>query len=107
MVAGPSAIVGGAGYNALSYTFPVIESSAIDLAIEILDDGTVAGGLRASTNRDYYNLWDFSVYSGTTEKKAACMPNTGLLMQLLQATACLQISLYLQRYQTRQVIIII
>ena len=69
MVAGPSAIVGAAGYNALSYTFPVIESSAIDLAIEILDDGTVAGGLRASTNRDYYNLWDFSVYSGTTEKK--------------------------------------
>ena len=69
MVAGPAAIVGAGGYNALSYTFPAIETAAVDLAIEILDDGTVAGGLTASTNRDWYNLWDFSVYSGATEKK--------------------------------------
>lgn len=69
MVAGPAAIVGASGYDALSYTFPGTETAAVDLAIEILDDGTVAGGLTASTNRDYYNLWDFSVYDGLTEKK--------------------------------------
>lgn len=67
MVAGPSAIVGAAGYNAASYTFPGIETLPVDLAIEILDDG-VSSALTATTNRDFYNLWDFSVYSGTTEK---------------------------------------
>jgi hypothetical protein len=68
MVAGPSAVVGASGYNALSYTFPAIELAAVDLAIEILDDGT-APTLSASLNRDFYNLWDFSVYSGAVEKK--------------------------------------
>ncbi|MBS1734801.1 MAG: hypothetical protein JST02_16030, partial [Bacteroidetes bacterium] len=68
MVAGPAAVVGASGYNALSYTFPVLESAPVDLAIEVLDDGTLPN-LTTSTNRDFYNLWDFSVYSGTTEKK--------------------------------------
>ena len=68
MVAGPAAVVGASGYNALSYTFPILESAPVDLAIEVLDDGTLPN-LTTSTNRDFYNLWDFSVYSGTTEKK--------------------------------------
>jgi hypothetical protein len=68
MVAGPAAVAGAGGYNALAYTFPGSETNATDLAVEILDDGPV-GSIRASAQRDFYNLWDFSVYSGTTEKK--------------------------------------
>ncbi len=68
MVAGPAAIVGGTGYNALAYTFPGTETAPVDLAVEILDDGTLPP-YTASTARDWYNLWDFSVYSGVTEKR--------------------------------------
>ncbi len=68
MVAGPSAIVGGTGYNAQSYTFGAGEPAAIDLAVEILDDVAAGPVYTASTGRDWYNLWDFSVYSGTTER---------------------------------------
>ena len=68
MVAGPSAIVGVSGYNAIAYTYPISSLAQTDLAVEILDDGPTAS-LRASAERDWYSLWDFSVYSGTTEKK--------------------------------------
>jgi Bacterial Ig domain/Secretion system C-terminal sorting domain len=68
MVAGPAAIVGASGYNAIAYTYPLSSSAETDLVVEILDDGATAS-LRASLERDWYSLWDFSVYSGTTEKK--------------------------------------
>ena len=68
MVAGPAAIVGGSGYNAIAYTYPLSSLAETDLVVEILDDGATAS-LRSSLERDWYNLWDFSVYNGTTEKK--------------------------------------
>lgn len=67
MVAGPSAIVGAAGYNAISYTVTAGIIGGIDLAFEVL--GYINGAnFLTSSGRDWYYLWDITVYNGATEK---------------------------------------
>ena len=57
--AGPSAAVGVAGYDALSYTNTT--GTDQDFYIEF----TQPAGVQ---QKSWYDLWDFSVYDGTTEK---------------------------------------
>ena len=69
--AGPSAIVGAAGYNALVLPLPAVITTPTDVWVEILDDGGNTSGTAGAdvyTERDVYDLWDFSVYDGTTER---------------------------------------
>ncbi|MDW3193810.1 MAG: T9SS type A sorting domain-containing protein [Cytophagales bacterium] len=56
-LAGPAAVVGVSGYNAISYTNTT--GSDQDFYIELVE----AGG-----EESWYDLWDVSVYDGTTEK---------------------------------------
>ncbi|MEQ8239196.1 MAG: hypothetical protein RIA69_08270, partial [Cyclobacteriaceae bacterium] len=56
--AGPSAIVGGAGYDALSYT----NNTGVD------QDFWVSFQETGTQERSWYDIWDFSVYDGTEEK---------------------------------------
>jgi hypothetical protein len=65
MNAGPAAIVGASGYNALSVSLPGSVTAPTDMWVELLDD---AGGVCVYDEKDVYDLWDFSVYDGTTEK---------------------------------------
>lgn len=69
--AGPSAIVGVSGYNALVLNLPPVITTPTDVWVEILDDGTGGSGTAGTdvyTQRDVYDLWDFSVYDGVTER---------------------------------------
>jgi Secretion system C-terminal sorting domain len=65
MNAGPAAIVGAAGYNARSVSLPPAITAPTDVWVEFWDD---AGGVCVYTEKDVYDLWDFSVYDGTVEK---------------------------------------
>lgn len=65
MNAGPAAVVGAAGYNALSFSLPASFTTFTDVWVELLDD---AGGVSNYQQKDVYDLWDFSVYQGTTLK---------------------------------------
>lgn len=56
-LAGPSAVVGVSGYDAISYTN--ITGSDQDFYIELVE---------AAGEESWYDLWDISVYDGTTEK---------------------------------------
>ncbi len=67
MAAGPAAIAGATGYNAVSYTVPTTIVGGIDLAFEVLDD-LIGVDLRTFADRDVYHFWDISVFDGNTEK---------------------------------------
>lgn len=70
MFAGPSAVVGTAGYNALSYTWPAAAAEPYtDVWVELWDDGPDNAPTCDYDDKDVYDLWDFSVYAGTTRKE--------------------------------------
>jgi hypothetical protein len=61
--AGPAAIVGAGGYNALSY----LNTTGVDQDFYIeftqVNEASLGAGAKS-----WYDLWDFSVYDGTTER---------------------------------------
>ncbi|MEQ8550141.1 MAG: T9SS type A sorting domain-containing protein [Cyclobacteriaceae bacterium] len=59
-LAGPRAVVGGAGYRALSY----LNNTGTDQAFYIVFDQGAPGANRKS----WYDIWDFSVYDNNEEK---------------------------------------
>ncbi len=63
--AGPSAIVGGSGYDALSYINTTGTDQDFWVAFDEVDD---SGIVSADQDRSWYDLWDFSVYDGTQER---------------------------------------
>lgn len=60
--AGPSAIVGGSGYSALTYT----NTTGTDQNFYIAFDEGAAGA--GGDIKSWYDIWDFSVYDGQEEK---------------------------------------
>ena len=60
VTAGPAAVVGASGYNALSYT----NNTGVDQDFYIVFDQQAPG----VDLKSWYDLWDFSVYRGTEEQ---------------------------------------
>ncbi|MEL7145493.1 MAG: hypothetical protein AAFO69_03925 [Bacteroidota bacterium] len=71
-VAGPSVLVGASGYNANSWTNTSLGDQ--DFYIEFLQSTAGSGVVTDISDPDFiilqsgYDLWDFSVYDGTTEQ---------------------------------------
>ena len=61
--AGPSAIVGATGYNALSYTNTTGTAQDFYVSFDQVNYGSLGG-----KQKSWYDLWDFSVYDGTEYK---------------------------------------
>ena len=67
VLAGPQAIVGVSGYNALSFTNSGLGDQ--DFYIETIQiDGGSTNPADNIEGTSWYDLWDFSVYDGTSEK---------------------------------------
>lgn len=65
--AGPSAVAGGSGYNANSYTSDQPDQDFFVVFVQA-DGGPNAGYTNDIDSRSWYDFWDFSVYDGTEEK---------------------------------------
>ena len=71
-LAGPSTVVGASGYNANSWTNTTLGDQ--DFYIEFLQSTAGSGAVTSTGDANFfrgqstYDLWDFSVYDGTTEK---------------------------------------
>ena len=66
-LAGPEAIVGASGYSALSFTNSGLGDQ--DFYIETIQfDGGSTNPADNIEGTSWYDLWDFSVYDGTSEK---------------------------------------
>lgn len=71
-LAGPSTIAGASGYNAISFTNSSLPDQ--DFYIEVIQSTAGSGvvtdpaDINAIDVESRYDLWDFSVYNGTTEK---------------------------------------
>lgn len=65
--AGPSAVVGVSGYDALSYTNTTGVDQDFYIGFVQFDGGSTDPADDINT-RSHYDLWDFSVYNGSEEK---------------------------------------
>ncbi|MEL6559411.1 MAG: T9SS type A sorting domain-containing protein [Bacteroidota bacterium] len=67
VLAGPQAVVGASGYNALSFTNSGLGDQDFYIETIQIDGGSTnpADNIEVAS---WYDLWDFSVYDGTSEK---------------------------------------